>query len=302
MRVNGRGQSDGRRREAGQVVMMLAVIMPFLVLILALLVNISLFIHQKIRLQNATDAGAYTAAASLARDLNYIAELNANIDSIWHGSQASLADPNLFNRDWNVSFEEKTDYWIYNDQPGAQMDVTAYQNDYAEILSEIESVSQSAYGRATALGRRAALITYYNGNEGQADANPGTLNFDSAFDAASGPMLEYAEGSTQIELGYSITSGPCNAVTDACSGYDTLVAQINVPIRKTNQVWFVGAASADPGFTPLAPSRFVADPWRLSSVAAAQPYGGSIEGLSNAYGAALIPIADKANNGGTYYH
>jgi hypothetical protein len=290
------------RRDAGQVVMMLAVIMPFIVLMLAFLVNISLLIHQKIRLQNATDAGAYSAAASLARDLNHIAELNANIDSIWHGSQASLSDPNLFITRWSESLTDIAADTSFNGQEMAQAQVTKYQNDYASILSEIENVSSGAFGRATALGRRAALITYYNGDDAQAEANPASLSFSPAFDAASSAMLQYAEGSTQVELGYVNNAGACNAVTDACSGYDSLVATINVPIRKTNAVSFVGAAGADPGFNPLAANRFVAEPWRLNCLAAAQPYGGSIEGLSNTYGAALIPIGNRANDGGTYYH
>ncbi len=281
---------------------MLAVIMPVLVLMLAFLVNISLLVHQKIRLQNATDAGTYSAAASLARDLNYIAELNDNIDRIWHGDRASLADPDLFVQRWDISIDEYAQNSISNGLQGAQAEINKYQNDYASILGEIESVSGSAYVRATVLGDVAARLTYYNGDSLLAQQNPASLNFEPAFDAAYGPMLDYAEGSTRIELGYGINSGSCNAWTDACSAYNTLVSDINVPIRKLNHIAYVGRASASPGFSPLAPDRLALEPWLIKSTAAAQPYGGSIEGLANTYGAALIPIGSLANDGNVYYH
>ena len=220
------------KAESGQIVIAMAIIIPFIILQLAFLVNISLLVHQKIRIQNAVDAGVYSAAASFARDLNYIADLNLNIDQIWHGSDTT--SPGLYNSSWEQSFERYIDDTSYNDVEMAKALHNRYKNDYAEIMGEIRYTNQTAFPRAIIVGDEAARLTYYHGREDLAAANHGGLTFESLFDSAKQGrgFMDYEERSVNRSISYVITSGKCDAVTDACAGYTSLSVTINTPIAE----------------------------------------------------------------------
>src|SRR3990172_8149658 len=76
---------DSVSNQRGQVAVLFALIFPLFVLLLAFFVNMGLLINQKIRLQNAVDAGVYSATASMARDLNRVASLNREIRNVGDG-------------------------------------------------------------------------------------------------------------------------------------------------------------------------------------------------------------------------
>jgi len=288
------------QKQSGQVVIVLAIIIPFIILQLAFLVNISLLVHQKVRLQNAVDAGAYSAAASMARDLNRIADLNFNIDQMWHGDDPS--NPALFNSSWEQSFDQYIDDTSYNGEEMARALHNRYVNDYVAINEEMEYVSKTAFARAIGLGDEALRLTYYNGHEALAEANPSNVTFDSRYDSSmqGRGFMDYAEHTVGRSISYVISSGGCSAAWDACAGYSSIGVEINTPISKLNKIAFVGKAQADPGFSPLASARYLVAPWRLTAYAKAQPYGGSIEGLAGTYGAALVPLGEV--DGKTFYH
>lgn len=72
-------QADLVRRLSGQegsITVMTALLMPTLVLMIMLVMNIGQLIFEKIRIQNAADAVAYSAATVQAAGLNEIADLN----------------------------------------------------------------------------------------------------------------------------------------------------------------------------------------------------------------------------------
>ncbi len=76
-------RSTGRRRplrsELGQVSIFLALIFQILFVFFAMVINMGLFVHDKINLQNAVDLGAFYAAGKQAELMNEIAHINFQI-------------------------------------------------------------------------------------------------------------------------------------------------------------------------------------------------------------------------------
>jgi len=76
-------RSTGRRRplrsEMGQVSIFLALIFQVLFVFFAMVINMGLFVHDKINLQNAVDLGAFYAAGKQAELMNEIAHINFQI-------------------------------------------------------------------------------------------------------------------------------------------------------------------------------------------------------------------------------
>src|SRR5437764_657897 len=67
------------RNESGQMTIFIALIFQVLFVFFAMVINISLLVHDKINLQNSVDLGAYYAAERQAEILNEIAHINYQI-------------------------------------------------------------------------------------------------------------------------------------------------------------------------------------------------------------------------------
>jgi hypothetical protein len=285
-----------RKSERGQLVIALAIMLPFLMLLAAFVINISLLIHQKVRLQNAVDAGVYASSASFSRDLNSIAELNRNIDALFQGDPTE--DGFLIN--WERSFEDYIADTSYNAEAMAIALYNKYEADYGSIKGEIDAIRGAAAGKATEMGRISALLTYYNGRERLAVLNPSEVSFQRVLGEGEIEFMEYTERTVGRSIPFVIMAGSCNPIWDACEGYDEYSAIIHIPILKNNYVSFLGKANAEPGFTPIMYNRFQLSPWDMTCYAKGQPHGGSIEELSARYGATLIPIGTA--DGISFYH
>lgn len=276
-----------KKSQGGQIVIATAIIVPFLIMLFCILLKISLLVHQKIKLQNAVDAGVYSAAASYARDLNYIAFLNSEIDSMWHGDGVDDEDVEV---DWSQSYEKYLDDTAYNDKIMAVNLLNKYIDDYVAFLRRMEYVSSTAYEKAQAYGRQAALLTYYNGDTGLAAANSSGLTFEphpktsgySPNPEDHAMFINYGENNVPTSIPYVKLEGGCNPIWDACEAYDYISNKVNIPFEKLSDsnVKFIARARVG----------------NLAAYARGQPYGGNIKEFLNTYGAALTPIG-KLNLG-----
>lgn len=300
---------EKNRSQGGQVAVFLSIIFPILILLLAFVVNISLLVHQKIRIQNAVDAGVYSAAASFARDLDRIALYNDDIDRMWHGDPANF---NLYDsNEWPRSFEAQISNTVFNglDGPGsARSFVDKYQYHYRQIIDRIEEISEGAFEKAIYFGTLATRLTYYNGRESLVMSNPSNVNFESLFDSASGDtgFMDYSEFTKPQTLDYATIGPDCPAPTmdSSCGPAKLENVPINLPISKNNLIVFVGKAAADPAFSPIASGIFATgNEWRLTAFAAGQPYSGSVEDLSARYKASLVKLENRiVDEYGEFYH
>jgi hypothetical protein len=64
------------RRQKGQILVFVVLFIPILIVILSFVLATGKMVYYRIKLQNATDAAAYTAALWQARGLNVISDLN----------------------------------------------------------------------------------------------------------------------------------------------------------------------------------------------------------------------------------
>lgn len=306
-------EGQDMKRQRGQLVMILALIMPLLVLMLAFIVNISLLIHQKIRLQNAIDAGVYSAAASLAADLNNIADINYTINGMYQAGGAGEYGVN-----WTQSMRDYEKNTSYNGEEMAQALFTKYKKDYSNLIGKINDINSNAYETAHGSGKIAAVRTYYNNYPGLDISSPPTnFRFHLIVNGKYYPtippippedfpeMIKFDEPKQSVTLGYVINGPDCIAAIDAGCGHSEMKKDIGTPIVKTGSAYgdgidhpvkFEGELIAHIGFFPMMPTRFITPPMLIVR-AAAQPFGGSIAGLSANYNAALVRIG-----GGDYYH
>ncbi|MFH1652745.1 MAG: pilus assembly protein TadG-related protein [Pseudomonadota bacterium] len=289
------------RNQSGQVVVILALIFPFLMLLIAMLANVGLLVHQKIRLQNAVDAGVYTASASMARDLNTIAMLNDYIRQMLESeSPVNYSDSNV-SINWDRGFTPHALRDSFNGKQEAKDIVTRYQGDYDSIIGAIVGISGAAYSTAESLGRMAMLLTYFNGDQDALPANTDLFTFRSISTEADKGLIDYSESLTPpFSLGYVRNAGDddcsgANAQHDAYCGHGEMNnVTVNKPITKTNKAYFCGAGNVNAGFSFFSANRF-GTPDPLTAAAAGQPYGGVIAyNSSSSYKAALVQIA-KAN-------
>ncbi len=170
------------------------------------------------------------------------------------------------------------------------------------IVGKVEEVSRSAFPKALIYGEMATRLTYYNGNESLAMDNPSEVTFESLLDSSTQGrgFMDWAEHTVKRSIPYVIDADGCDIALAGCKGYSSLPATINTPINKLNYIAFVGKATAQPGFNPIARARYAVTPWKLTAFAKAQPYGGSVEGLTGTYGASLVPLGEV--DGKTFHH
>jgi len=288
------------KQSEGQMVVMMALIFPLFVLLLAFFVNTGLLIHQKIRLQTAADAGVYSATASLARDLNLIASYNRNIQDLYDGNASSAEYVQ-----WTDSLKNQLNGDSFNDKAIIEFFFAQYQNKYHELRDMINETNDAALEKADKIGKAAAALTFYNGNETNANNNPNNFSFKSLYDNADGKMMSYAEFTAEEVASYIKVEESGGNPFDPYAGYceDCIKKNVNIPIEKISKVAFAGKARAKTGFKNIWESQFKIDSAEyedgqivLSTYAAGQPYGGSVKNFMDTYRATLIPIGDYASS------
>lgn len=298
--------------EKGQMAVMMAMIFPMLILLLAFFVNLSLLIHQKVRLQSAVDAGVYSGAASLAYDLNRIAQLNHEIKELYDGDPTANRECDWDSLSLKEYLEKDSLHMWYIEKKYQE-----YLNEYHSCLDEIDRINQGAMEKARMFAEEAAEWTYYNvdqrGGEDLPLGNPARFAFDSLYRNGK-DMMEYRYYVTNVS-GEKIVCETYDKVT--CfdfwynEGKETYSKDVNLPIAKKSAVFFVGKASANVGFGNLWSEYFRVAPGqyedkagggqiRLSTYAAGQPFGGSVAGFWERYRAALIPIENTPVSVGDY--
>lgn len=281
----------------GQIAVLFALIFPLFVLLLAFFVNMGLLINQKIRLQNAVDAGVYSATASMARDLSHAARLNLEIREIFKGDPGEV--------DYCSGWSESSNYdYItrkrsFNDKFWAENKYKEYQNVYHSCLDQIDRVNKQGIDNATRWGRIAALKTFYNGDGPSILRNPNQLEFESLLNSNQEKMFEYGQNDIPRSSCYLKVQESGRNPFDPYEGKDCDFEKFaNLPITKTSKVQFAASLTAKVGFQNILPSRFhvgrehydLRGEIKLATTAAGQPYDGSVTGLRDSYRATLIPM------------
>ncbi len=286
----------------GQMVILMALILPLFLLLMACLANLGLLIHQKIRLQTAVDAGVYSASASLARDLNEIAFLNENINAIYQGDPTA-GNPKGWKVTWEDSLKDKLTGDSFNDDDMLQNYFDQYHNLYWKLRGMIDDINQNALEDAEKVGHAAAILTFYNG---YVNGDDNEFEFTSLFDGnplQDGTMIQYTAYGVDESGSYIKTEESGGNPFDPYAGYceNCITEQVGFWIRKESPVYFCAKAKAKSGFTNFWPGLFPTDFAEtkdgqivLTTYAAGQPYGGSVGGYANTYRATLIPIDEKA--------
>ena len=300
--------------EDGQIVIILALLMPFFALLISMVVNLSMIVHQKIRLQNSVDAGVYSAAASMARDLNDIAFLNLNVHVLYEsegGNPMSTNDPLLYEELQEGSLREINDDTAFAGELGAIMQIEDYEQSYYRLWNKSQDINQAALQNAYDYGRAAALLTFYNGDVELAEVNPNQVKFRShgIYSDSDGDMMLLEDYWSEEEAGYVRLFGSANPF-DGNERYEDYRDTVGIPFSKVTKTVFVGSLTGNLGFQMRAPNdlrvpeRFYNNSQlRTTVVAAGQPYGGSVERyLSDnmdveamargEYRAALISLSD----------
>ena len=285
------------RNERGQVAVLFALIFPLFVLLLAFFVNMGLLINQKIRLQNAVDAGTYSAVASMARDMNLVARLNREIHNVYDGNAEHPTCGNWSegdnykhisgNRSFNDVFEAESKYW-------------EYQNFYNKCLDQIDNIDGKAVTKAMDRGKNAALLTFYNGDAVRAAVNPNQLDFKSLGTQPGGDLFGYNQNTVPRTSCYHRVKDSGGNPFDPYEGYACdFTRDTSLPINKPGKVVFGAQLTAKSGFTNILPSRFQVEAKhfdsatgqiKLTATSAGQPYDGSVEGWRDTYRATLIPL------------
>lgn len=302
----------------GQVAVLFALIFPLFVLLLAFFVNMGLLINQKIRLQNAVDAGVYSATASLAADLNKMARINWEIKQAYNGDPSKIKYTSGWGGPSYSSLIEGKSFnsWIIGSH---EMKHGQYQNYYYGALGKIKKINRCAVGGGPncgdnprgAIGRGidAALLTFYNGDPALVASNPNKLNFKSLGKQAGQPMIDdndvgskFIQHAIEREIHYHKVRESDNNPFDPYEGHTTLKKRISLPISKSqlgSKVKFAAELEAEAGFKNIWPDRFQVRPRhydsaarqiKLKAYAAGQPYNGSLKGLRDTYRATLIPL------------
>lgn len=281
--------------QRGQVAVLFALIFPLFVLLLAFFVNMGLLINQKIRLQNAVDAGVYSATASMARDLNRVVSLNREIRNVGDGDANHSKCGGWSEGD---NYKHITETRSFNDKFEAESKYWEYQNFYHGCLDQIDKINGQALGRAIERGVKAAKLTFYNGNVADAAANPNKLLFTSL--KPGGDIFSVHQQTIDRTSCYHRVKDSGGNPFDPYEGYSCDYTKgANLPISKTSKVMFGGKLEAESGFQNILPTRFKAnskyvDPAtgqiKLTALAAGQPYDGSVQGLRGTYRATLIPV------------
>lgn len=288
----------------GQIAVLLALIFPLFVLLLAFFVNMGLLIHQKIRLQNAVDAGVYSSVASISRDLNRITDLNRQIQMMYDGDPSKNVDCKFE----SSSLKDTVAGDPFNEYIVLKLYVTEYLNSYQACLDQIDEVNEKAVQKAIEIGRYAALMTFYNGNEVMADLNPNSFSFSIQSQEAEDKLFrkDYNQYTIKEELCYVANKKNCVGVPPFDNPFDyctnkCVKKNFNLPISKEAKVDFAAMAEADVGFVNILSTAFRVEAERynaasgqihLTTYAAGQPYSGSVKGLRDTYRASLIKISD----------
>ncbi|MBI4224189.1 MAG: Tad domain-containing protein [Deltaproteobacteria bacterium] len=292
--------------ERGQLAVLLAMIFPMLIMLLAFFVNLSLLIHKKVKLQTAVDVGVYSGAASLAYDLNHIAQLNREINELYQGDPFANKECKWNSLSLKEYLEKDSLHMYYIERKYMQ-----YLNEFQSCLDTIDDINKEAVDKALAFAQEAARWTYYNGKPPAED--PARFEFDTLYKKSGDPMMEYRFYVT-TESGEKIVCKKYDKVT--CfdfwhdEGKETYTKDVNLPIAKTSPVFFVGQASANVGFGNLWSENFRvagrhydetgSGQIRLKTYAAGQPFGGSVAGFDDKYRATLVPIENTKVKVGDY--
>lgn len=282
--------------QRGQVAVLFALIFPLFVLLLAFFVNMGVLINQKIRLQNAVDAGVYSAVASMARDMDQVARLNRDIHNVFEGDANAAKYCTQWSESQNYSYiAEKRSF---NDKSEAQFKHWEYQNFYHDCYDRIMKINNSAIDQAMERAKNAALMTFYNGVPADVNANPNKLELNGLI--PGGRLFPANQNATSKTSCYHKVKDSGGNPFDPYEGYACdFTETTNTPINKPGTVKFAAELTADLGFNNIFPSRFKVSGDHVNSgtgqiqmkvSAAGQPFNGSIEGLRDTYRATLIPL------------
>ncbi len=131
--------------QRGSITVLIAFLLPVMLLMLALVVNISQLVFTKIKLQNTVDACALSAAAVQAAGLNEIADLNMEMayenqkagsflsSGIWYNYQQAAAAKDFFYNSSNGVID-----WIRRYQSQANQ---SYAEDAERVAQKVKQLN-----------------------------------------------------------------------------------------------------------------------------------------------------------------
>ena len=132
----------GRRARAGQMAVVMALVLFTLVIFMAFATNMGILVNDRIRMQNAVDLGAYSGAHTQAQALNRMAYLNDEIivelqkcRKVLEDQYPIMADPCQCNPPMNRVAED----WI----EGCQEVVADLESQFRVTASYLETTSKA---------------------------------------------------------------------------------------------------------------------------------------------------------------
>jgi hypothetical protein len=272
-------EHDGQK---GSITVMVAFLLPVMLLMIAMIVNISQLVFTKIKLQTTVDACALSAAAVQAAGLNEIADLNG--DMAWENKKARWI---LSSGTWyNFGQAQNAGNFFYNSGNGVIDWIRRYQKEAnANFATDAETVAQDVKRRNVP---KSFLIARH-------DSSRLTALREKHNDA---PFIYYSdsfsEGSPVSTLNWFNPDNPRYA--DVHDGRLTLPAQRMLPLLDTfrllekvqkNSSTYVDYELVLPAHPFAVADVIFRGMPELRARAAARPAGGNIYREQPAYGAVL---------------
>lgn len=247
------------RDQNGQVAIFFILIVPAIIIIFLIVVDFTVLIDSRIKLQIALDRGIFVGAAKLAYLMNRIAEEN------WIIRKSFLkVDKNAATRSWQAG--------------ECQNRVNELKNTQKEALDNIDDLIETAYSSAYEVAKDLTDINYKGSHYESIYGKPGDLLFgliDSGKDLGDGKNQLDPEDEKEL-IRKNIVCGNIEGVVFDPNNVNASENQniLTYSLKSNDSVGLISTLSAvvRPPFIGN-----IFEPVVIHAAAAAQPYGGSIK-------------------------